>query len=136
MADQTILTSGINSLIEYIKSTYTYIAIGNGSWGGSEKIPLTRNTLKHEVYRTEVMSTNVEGNIITFYAAFTGTDIQDTVGDATVYNLTEIILVDRATESSSQKAMAMKVFNTVSLTALDSKVVKITVTLQYTNPTE
>ena len=132
MADQTILTSGVDTLIQYIKSTYTYIAMGNGSWGGSEQIPLTRNTLKNEVYRTQVMSTNVVDNTITLYAAFTGTDIQATVNGSTVYNLTEIALVDTATESSSQKCMAMKVFNTVSLTALDSKVVKITITLQYT----
>lgn len=132
MADQTILTSGVDTLIQYIKSTYTYIAMGNGSWGGSEQIPLTRNTLKNEVYRTQVMSTNVVDNTITLYAAFTGTDIQATVNGSTVYNLTEIALVDTATASSSQKCMAMKVFNTVSLTALDSKVVKITITLQYT----
>ena len=132
MADQTILTSGVDTLIQYIKSTYTYIAMGNGSWGGSEQIPLTRNTLKNEVYRTKVMSTNVVDNTITLYAAFTGTDIQATVNESTVYNLTEIALVDTATASSSQKCMAMKVFNTVSLTALDSKVVKITITLQYT----
>lgn len=132
MADQTILKSGVDTLIQYIKSTYTYIAMGNGSWGGSEQIPLTRNTLKNEVYRTKVMSTNVSGNTITLYAAFTGTDLKATVNGSTVYNLTEIALVNTATASSSQKCMAMKVFNTVSLTALDSKVVKITITLQYT----
>ena len=132
MADQTILTSGVDTLIQYIQSTYTYIAMGNGSWGGSEQIPLTRNTLKNEVYRTKVMSTNIEGSTITLYAAFTGTDIQATVNGSTVYNLTEIALVNTATASSTQKCMAMKVFNTVSLTALDSKVVKITITLQYT----